>query len=322
MKTKLRTMVAAAVLSFSIAAPALADGWPSRPVRLIVPFAPGGSTDVTGRMVAQKLGEVLGQPVVVDNRPGAAGNLGAEAAVRAPADGYTLLLGGGNNAVNANLYAKLSYDFTKDLIGVALIGVAPNVMVVPPALPVQTVAEFVAFAHDQRGQINYASSGNGATTHLSAELFKSVTGVEMTHIPYKGSSPALTDLMAGHAQVMFDSIISAAPLIRSGKLRALAVTSAHRNSALPEVPSLKEAGVSVEAVSYFGIYAPAGIPAPIAIRLNREIRQIVQMPDVLAKLKDFGVQPQDLDLDAFADFTRAQIASWALPVKLSGARID
>ncbi|MFA7666310.1 MAG: tripartite tricarboxylate transporter substrate binding protein, partial [Burkholderiaceae bacterium] len=276
MKTKLRTMVAAAVLSFSIAAPALADGWPSRPVRLIVPFAPGGSTDVTGRMVAQKLGEVLGQPVVVDNRPGAAGILGAEAAVRAPADGYTLLLGGGNNAVNANLYAKLSYDFTKDLIGVALIGVAPNVMVVPPALPVQTVAEFVAFAHDQRGQINYASSGNGATTHLSAELFKSVTGVEMTHIPYKGSSPALTDLMAGHAQVMFDSIISAAPLIRSGKLRALAVTSAHRNSALPEVPSLKEAGVSVEAVSYFGIYAPAGIPAPIAIRLNREIRQIVQ----------------------------------------------
>ncbi|WP_326535697.1 Bug family tripartite tricarboxylate transporter substrate binding protein [Pseudorhodoferax sp.] len=312
----------AAALALAACGAVLAQDWPARPLKLVVPFAPGGSTDVLGRLVALKLGEALGQPVVVENKPGAAGNLGTEQVVRAAPDGYTLVLGGGSNAVNANLYKNLGFDFVRDLTGVALIGISPNIMVVPPGLPVKSAAEFVDYAKQHRGGMNYASSGNGATTHLAAELFKSVTGVEMTHVPYAGSNPALTALMASQVQVMFDSIISATPLVKGGKLKALAVTSAQRNGALPEVPSLKELGIDVVAVSYFGIYAPEKTPAPVVQRLSTELRRIMKMAEVQERLASFGVQPQDLDTAAFNAFTREQIAGWALPVKLSGARID
>jgi tripartite-type tricarboxylate transporter receptor subunit TctC len=319
---KIAATLAAALAAVVMAAPAAAQDWPAKPIRLVVPFAPGGSTDILGRLVGQKLGEALGQPVVVENKPGAAGNLGTDIVAKAPADGYTISLGGGSNAVNANLVKNPPFDFVRDLTGLGLIGVSPNLMVVPMSLPVKTAPEFVEYARKNQGSMNYASSGNGATTHLAAELFKSVTGTQMTHIPFPGSSPALSALMGSQVHVMFDSIITAAPLVKGGKLRALAVTSATRNPALPEVPTLKEVGINVEAISYFGLYAPAATPAPVLARYNTELRKIMKMPDVQAKLAEFGVQPLDLSQPEFNAFTRKQVEAWAVPVKLSGARID
>ena len=317
----LATMVAAAAVSI-FGGPAAAQEWPTKPVKLVVPFAPGGSTDILGRLVAQKLGEALGQPVVVENKPGAAGNLGTDIVAKSAPDGYTISLGGGSNAVNANLVKNPPFDFVRDLTGLAMIGVSPNLMVVPPSLPVKTAPEFVEFAKKNAGKMNYASSGNGATTHLAAELFKSVTKVQMTHVPFAGSNPALTALMGEQVHVMFDSIITAAPLVRGGKLRALAVTGGTRNPALPDVPTLKETGIDVEAISYFGLYAPAAVPAPIVARYNTELRKIMKLPEVQSKLAEFGVQPMDLSAPDFNAFTRGQVAAWAVPVKLSGARVD
>jgi tripartite-type tricarboxylate transporter receptor subunit TctC len=314
--------ILAACAALLAGSPAVAQDWPSKPIRLVVPFAPGGSTDILGRLVGQKLSEAFGQPVVVENKPGAAGNLGTDIVAKSPPDGYTISLGGGSNAVNANLVKNPPFDFVRDLTGLAMIGVSPNLMVVPPSLPVKTAPEFVDFAKKNQGKVNYASSGNGATTHLAAELFKSVTGVQMTHIPYAGSSPALTALMAEQVQVMFDSIITAAPMVKGGRLRALAVTGPTRNPVLPDVPTLKETGINVEAISYFGLYAPAAVPAPIVARYNTELRRIMKLPDVQAKLSEFGVQPMDLGTADFNAFTRKQVEAWALPVKLSGARVD
>jgi tripartite-type tricarboxylate transporter receptor subunit TctC len=299
-----------------------AQDWPTKPIRLVIPFAPGGSTDVLGRIVAQKLSQALGQSVVVENKPGAAGNLGADEVVRSAPDGYTIVMGGGSNAVNANLYRNLPFDFARDLTGLAMIGVSPNLMVVSTNLPVKTAGEFVQYAKSHKGSMNYASSGNGATTHLAAELFKSVTGTEMTHIPFNGSSPALTALMSGQVDVMFDSIISAAPLVKGGRLRALAVTGPTRNPILPDVPTLKESGINVDAISYFALYAPARIPAAVRTRYNTELRKIMTMPEVASKLAEFGVQPLDLGSDELNAFTREQIQKWAVPVRLSGAHID
>jgi tripartite-type tricarboxylate transporter receptor subunit TctC len=319
---KLRAPLAAACLGLAALMPAAAQNWPTKSIKMVVPFAPAGSTDILGRLVAQKLGEALGQAVVVENKPGAAGNIGMDFLAKSTPDGYTISLGGGSNAVNANLVSHPPFDFLRDVTGVALIGISPNLMVVSTDLPVSTAPEFVEYAKKHKGAMNYGSSGNGATTHLAAELFKSVTGVEMTHIPYAGSSPSLTALMAGQVQVMFDSIITAAPLVKGGRLKALAVTGATHNPTLPNVPTLQEQGIDVEAISYFGIYAPAGTPAPIVARYNTELRKIMKMPDVVAKLAEYGVQPLDLSPQAFADFNRKQVEAWALPVKLSGARID
>ena len=319
---KYLAVILATLAALSFGSPAAAQEFPSKPIKLVVPFAPGGSTDILGRMVAQKLHDALGQPVVVENKPGAAGNLGTDIVAKSAPDGYTISLGGGSNAVNANLVKNPPFDFVRDLTGLAMIGVSPNLMVVPMSLPVKTAPEFVAFAKKNAGQVNYASSGNGATTHLAAELFKSVTGVQMTHVPYSGSSPALTALMGNQVHVMFDSIITAAPLVKGGKLRALAVTGATRNPALPDVPTLKETGINVEAISYFGLYAPAATPAPILARYNAELRKIMKLPEVQAKLAEYGVQPMDLSGPEFNAFTRAQVEAWALPVKLSGARIE
>jgi tripartite-type tricarboxylate transporter receptor subunit TctC len=317
-----KALIAALTCSAFALAPAAAEEWPTRPIKMVVPFAPGGSTDILGRLVAQKLTESLGQPVVVENKPGAAGNIGTEQVAHAPADGYTIVLGGGSNTVNANLYKHLSFDFARDLTGLAMIGVSPNLMVVPPQLPVKTAAEFVDYARKNKGSVNYASSGNGATTHLAAELFKSVTGVEMTHVPFNGSNPALLALMSGQVQVMFDSIISSAPMVKGGKLRALAVTGATRNPVLPDVPTLKESGINVEAISFFALFAPSAVPAPVLVRYNAELRRIMKLPDVKAKLADFGMDPMDLSSGDLNAFTRKQIEGWAVPVRLSGAHVD
>lgn len=312
----------AAVAALLTGTPASAQEWPTRPIRLVVPFAPGGSTDILGRLVGQKLSEALGQPVVVENRPGAAGNVGTDIVAKAPPDGYTISVGGGANAVNANLVRNPPFDFLRDLTGLALIGVSPNLMVVPPSLPVKTAPEFVEYVRRNAGKVNYASSGNGATTHLAAELFKSVTGTQMTHIPYAGSSPALTALVGEQVQVMFDSIITAAPQVKGGKLRALAVTGATRSPVLPDVPTLREVGIAVEAISYFGLYAPAATPAAVVARYSTELRRIMKLPELQARMAEFGVQPMDLSAAEFNAFTRRQVESWALPVKLSGARVD
>jgi len=299
-----------------------AQEWPSRPIKMVVPFAPAGSTDILGRMVAQKLSDALGQSVIVENKPGAAGNLGTDIVSKSLPDGYTILMAGGSNAVNANLYKSLPFDFTRDLSGIALIGISPNVMVVPQSLAVSSAGEFIDYAKKNKGTINYASSGNGATTHLSAELFKSVMGVEMTHVPFNGSNPALLALLSGQVHVMFDSVISATPLIKAGKLKALGVTSPNRIASLPDTPTLKEVGVHVEAISFFGIYAPSKTPPSIIARYSAELRKIMKLSDVSLKLSELGVQPIDLTPIEFQSFTSKQIEGWALPVRLSGARID
>lgn len=235
--------VLAACTAFGAAAQA---PYPAKPIRLIVPYPAGGSTDILGRFIGAKLSMALGQPIAVENRSGANGNIGTEAVARSPADGYTLMLGGAANTINATLYKNLSFDLVKDLTPVAMIGIIPNIMVVPNTVPVKTPGEFVAWAKAQPA-VNYASSGNGASTHMAAELFKLVTGTPMAHVPYRGSAAALTDLIAGRTQVMFDNIASALPQVKAGQLRALAITGPSRSPAAPELPTLKETGLDVEA---------------------------------------------------------------------------
>lgn len=306
----------------AVAAAAPATDFPERPITMIVPFPPGGSTDVLGRLVAQELSQALGQTVIVDNRAGAAGNIGVNEASRAKPDGYTIVIAGGANAINATLYKKLPFDFVRDLTPVGLIGIVQNVMVVRPDFPATTPAEFVTHAQAQPGKLNYASSGNGATTHMAAELFKSVTGTDMVHVPYKGSSPALVDLVGGQVDVMFDSIVSSAELAKSGRLRALAVTGPSRSAALPDVPTLQESGIDVDAVSFFGVFAPAATPLPIVERYNEEIRKIVAKPEISHRLLEMGAEPKDLDVPAFAAFTKGEVDKWAEVVRFSGATAD
>jgi tripartite-type tricarboxylate transporter receptor subunit TctC len=298
------------------------QAYPNRPLRLIVPYPAGGSTDMLGRLMAAKLSDALGQRVVVENRPGANGNIGTEIVARAPADGYTLLIGGAANTINATLYKNLSFDFVKDVTPFAMVGVVPNIMVVPTSLPVKSPQEFIAWAKATGPSVNYASSGNGATTHMSAELFKMVTGTQMTHVPYKGSAPALTDLIAGRTQVMFDNIASALQQVKAGQLRALALTGPERSPAIPELPTLKELGIPVETTSWFGLFVASGTPPEIVERLNRESRRIVTQPDVRSQLEQLGADPRDWSPQQLADYTRAEVEKWARVIQVSGARVD
>jgi tripartite-type tricarboxylate transporter receptor subunit TctC len=298
------------------------SGYPSRPLRLVVPYPAGGSTDMLGRLIGAKLGDALGQRVVVENRPGANGNIGTESIARSPADGYSILIGGAANTINHTLYRNLSFDITKDLIPFAMIGIVPNIMVVPNSLPVKTPQEFIAWAKANAPSVNYASSGNGATTHMSAELFKMVTGTPMTHVPYKGSAPALTDLIAGRTQVMFDNIASALQQVKAGQLRALALTGPDRSPAIPELPTLKELGIAVETTSWFGLFVPAGTPGDIVERLNREVRRIVVQPEVKAQLTQLGAESRDWSVAQLQDYTRAEVEKWAKVIQVSGAKVD
>lgn len=297
-------------------------GYPNRPLRLVVPYPAGGSTDMLGRLIATKLGDALGQRIVAENRPGANGNIGTEAVVRSPADGYTILIGGAANTINQTLYRNLSFDITKDLVPFAMVGIVPNIMVVPTSLPVKTPQEFIAWAKANGPSVNYASSGNGATTHMSAELFKLVTGVQMTHVPYKGSAPALTDLIAGRTQVMFDNIASALQQVKAGQLRALALTGPERSAAIPELPTLKELGIPVETTSWFGLFVPAGTPPDIVERLNQETRRIVVQPELKAQLTQLGAESRDWSVQQLADYTRAEVEKWAKVIQVSGAKVD
>ncbi|MEO7761832.1 MAG: tripartite tricarboxylate transporter substrate binding protein [Casimicrobiaceae bacterium] len=298
--------------------------YPSKPIHIVVPSAPGDGSDLTSRLISDKLAAVLGQSVIVENKMGAGGVVGTEYAARQPPDGYTLIMANaGSHAINAALYSKLSYDPAKDFVAVALIGVAPNMMAVNPSLPVKTVAEFIAYAKANPGTINYASGGNGSSAHLSAELFKSMTGIRMNHVPYKGATPALTDLIGGQVQVMIGNLPPILPHVKSGKLRALAVTTAKRYPGLAEVPTVAESGLAgYETLAWFGLFAPAGTPKDIVIRLNREVNAIIAQPEVRERLLGIGMEPAAGTPEEFTARQAADIAKWKKVVADSGAKID
>jgi tripartite-type tricarboxylate transporter receptor subunit TctC len=312
------------VLLVALATGTSAQPFPSKPIRIVVPFPAGGTTDVLARAAAQKLTDTLGQPAVVDNRPGAGGNIGAELVAKSPPDGYTLLMGTvGTHAINPALYPKLPYDHMRDFAPVILVAGVPNVLVVNPALPVNSVQELVAYAKANPGKLNFASSGSGTSIHLSAELFKTAAGLAMTHVPYKGSSPALMDLIGGQVQLMFDNLPSALPQIRGGKLKALAVTSPERAPALPDVPTIAESGFpGFEASSWFGLLAPAGTPQPTIAKLNAEVAKWLASPEAKEKLLAQGANAAGGTPEDFAKHIAAETAKWQKVVKESGAKVD
>ena len=301
---------------------AAALDYPTRPVRWIVTYPPGGGTDITARIMGQWLSERLGQQFVIENKPGAGNNIGTEAAIHAPADGYTLLLVNPANAINATLYPKLSFNFIRDIAPVAGIMRVPNVMEVNPAVPAKTVAEFIAYAKANPGKINWATSGNGTSVHLSGELFKMMTGVDLTHIPYKGSAPALTDMIAGTVQVIFDNMPPSLPHIRAGSLRALAVTTAVRSEALPDVPTVGETVPGYEASAFYGMGAPKGTPPEIIDKLNKEINAGLADPRIKARLFELGGMLIPGTPADFGKLVAGETDKWAKVIKAGGVALE
>jgi tripartite-type tricarboxylate transporter receptor subunit TctC len=307
----------------ALAESALAEPYPKKPVTIVVPYPPGGPTDIVARVVGQKLGERLGQQVIVDNRPGAGGNIGAALVARAAPDGYTLLLGTTAHAINPSVFPAMNYDILKDFSPVVLLTSLPLVVITNASVPARNVQELVALAKSKQGQLTYASSGNGQSTHLAAELFKTMTGAPMTHVPYKGSAPALTDVAGGQVSVMFDTMLSAMPHIKSGRLKALAVTSAKRSASAPELPTVAESGVpGYEAVAWSGLLAPAHTPPEIVTKLNSEINAILSQPDVQKRFLNDGAEPVGGSPEQFATHISSEVRKWASVAKLSGAKVD
>ena len=300
----------------------LAQDYPTRPIRWIVPYPPGGATDITARIVGAWLSERLGQQVIIENKPGAGNNIGTETAINSPPDGYTLLLVNPANAINATLYPKLSFNFLRDVAPIAGIMRVPNVMEVNPQVPAKTVAEFIAYAKANPGKINWATSGNGTSVHLSGELFKMMTGVQLTHIPYKGSAPALTDLLAGTVDVIFDNMPPSLPHIRAGKLRALAVTTNVRSEALPDVPTVGEAVPGYEASAFFGMAAPKGTPPAIIERLNKEINAGLADPKIKARLAELGGMLTPGTPEDFGKLVAGETEKWAKVIKTGGVALE
>jgi tripartite-type tricarboxylate transporter receptor subunit TctC len=299
---------------------ARAQVYPSRPVRLIVAFPAGGSSDIVARLLGQRLSERLGQPIVIDNRPGAGGNIGTEAVAKAAPDGYTLLLASNTNAVNATLYEKLNFDFINDIEPVAGIVRWPNVMEVIPSVPVKTVPEFIAYAKANAGKINMASGGNGTSQHVAGELFKMMTGVDMVHVPYRGSGPALTDMLAGQVQVMFDPIATSIEHIRAGRLRAIAVTTVARSESLPDLPTISDFVPGYEASSWHGIGVPKNTPIEIINKLNQEIIAALADPRMKTRLADLGGTLLSGSPAEFGKFIVDEIEKWGKVVKFAGIK--
>ena len=320
MKPFSRTLAAAA-LAAACAARAFAQTYPTKPVRIIVPFPPGQASDVIARLVGQKMSENLGQQVVVDNRVGAGGNIGSDLGAKAPPDGYTLTMATAALPISASVYAKLPFDPVKDFATVTLMTVTPLVLIVHPALPVRNVKELVALARSRPGQLNFASSGMGTSHHLSGEMLRTVTGVNIVHVPYKGSQAAHIDLMSGQVAMMFDNILPVRPMVQAGKLKALAVTTPQRSPALPDVPTIAEAGLpNFEAVAWFGMLAPAGTPRDIVTKLNGEIVRVLKLPDVNERLSGMGAIVVGSTPDEFATWMRNEVAKWAKVVKAAGVQ--
>ena len=303
---------------------AQADAYPSKSIRIVVPFPPGGATDIAARLIGTKLSERWKQPVVVENKPGAGGNLGSDIVAKAPPDGYTLVMGvTGSHAINTSLYSKMPYDPVADFEPITQVAVVPNVVVVHPGVPAATLAELVALAKKEPGKLNYASLGNGTAAHLTMEMFKTAAGIDLAHIPYKGSAPAVADLLAGQVQVMVDGLPSALPHVKAGKLRALAVTSAKRSAAAPDLPTIAESGYpGFFADAWSGLFAPKHTPKPIVDKLAAEVQRILDLPDVRERLASLGAEPVGSTPAEFAGHVRREIDKWSRVVKASGARVD
>ena len=316
--------LAALLLTLVICAAAGAQAFPTRPIRIVVPFAPGGATDLIARVVGQKLTESMGQAVVVDNRPGASGMIGADAVAKAAPDGYTLLMAStAEVAINPSLYPRMAYDPDKDLVPVTLAGITPLILVVNPASPFKSVADIVAEARAHPGRVSFASAGNGSVQHLSGELLKVLTSTDMVHVPYKGAAPALTDVLSGQVTMFFSGMPPAMPHVKSGKLRALAVTTPKRSPAAPDVPTMAEAGTAGFDISnWFGLLAPAGTPPDVLERLNAEVVKALAEPAVKARLAEQGAEAVGDTRAQFAAFIQSEKAKYARLIKVSGAKAE
>lgn len=314
-------LLTALVLS-AVCGIAAAQSYPAKTVRMIVGYPPGGPTDLLARIVSQKLSESWGQQVIVDNRPGASGMIGAELTVRAAPDGYTLLMVPVTYAVTPSLYPKMSYDAAKDLAPVAQVAAAPFILVVHPTLPVKTVKDLISLARSRPGQLNYASASTGGMPHLAGELFNTMTGVRMVHIPYKGAAPATTDLLAGQVSLMFNNMLSAMPQVKSGRLRAIAVTSTKRSAAAPELPAIAETVPGYEASGWYAALAPAATPRELIAKINNDMNRIMKMPDVAQRLAGDGVEAVGTTPEQFGIYLRQEIVKWGKVVKASGAKAD
>lgn len=301
-----------------------AQAFPAKALTIVVPFSAGGTTDILARVVGQYMAKDLGQPVIIDNRAGAGGNIGAQMVARAAPDGYTLLMGTvGTHAINQSLYKKMSFDPIKDFAPITRVALVPNLLVANPGQPYKNVKELIAYAKANPGKVSFASSGSGTSIHLSGEMFSQLAGVEMQHVPYKGSAPALTDLLGGQTAIMFDNMPSVIGHVKAGKLRPLAVTTPQRSPALPDVPTIAESGVpGYSATSWFGLLAPASTPAPVIAKLNASVLKALADPEVKKKLAEQGAEPHGEKPEQFAEFIRAETAKWGQTVKQSGATAD
>ncbi|HEV7448108.1 MAG TPA: tripartite tricarboxylate transporter substrate binding protein [Steroidobacteraceae bacterium] len=315
-----RIFIVAMVFACGFAA---AQSYPAKPVRMLVPFPPGGGTDYTARLISQKLTEIWGQQVIVDNRPGASTTIASEIVAKAPADGYTLIMGSTNHTINPSLYPRIPYDTIKDFAPVTVAVTASYVLVVHPSLPAKTVKELIALARTRPGEINYASSGSSGPQHIAGELFKLMAKVDMTHVPYKGGGPAVVALLGGHVQAQFSTPVSALPHVRTGKLRALGVTSLKRSDAIPEVPTISEAALpGYEAVTWWGILAPARTPREIVDKIHGDTVKALQMPDTLDKLAREGVNPAGTTPEQFATMIQVEMVKMGKIVKAANMKID
>jgi len=316
--------LAATLAALTPQAAAAADAYPAKPIRFVVAIPPGGGTDISARSIAHKLAERFAQQVVVDNRPGAGGNIGTDIVAKSAPDGYTILMGSaGPLAINASLFAKMPFDPIKDLAPVTLAASTPNVLVVHPSLPARTVKELIALARARPGEINFASSGHGTPAHLAGELFNSMAGVKLVHVPYKGAAPALADLLGGQVQIMFSTMPPALPHVKDGKLRALAVTSRKRSPAAPDLPTLDEAALAgFEAITWHGVVVPAGTPTTVIALLNREIVAILHLPEVVERLSGQGAEALGSTPEEFAAYIGSESVKWAKVVRESGAKAE
>jgi tripartite-type tricarboxylate transporter receptor subunit TctC len=321
-KSKYYSCLVLCVLCLGIAG-ANAQSYPAKPVRIVVPFPPGGIADLFARIIGQKFNETWGQPGIVDNRPGAGGNIGAEIVAKSPPDGYTLVTGSiGTHAVNASLFSKLPYDPNRDFAPVALIMEAEGLLVVHPSLPVKSVKELIALAKAHPGEIAYASAGYGTAAHLSGELFKSMAKVNLVHVPYKGNVPALTDLIAGQTSLLFATMPTALPHVHSGRLRALAVASSSRSPAAPELPTVADALPGYSVTNWIGFFAPAGTPRDIVMKLNAEVVRVMQAPDIQKRLTSEGAKFSPWTPEQFGAFVKTEQTKWAKVVKDAGIHVD
>jgi tripartite-type tricarboxylate transporter receptor subunit TctC len=307
-------------LSFNLAQ---GQAWPTRPIRFILPFPPGGGTDILGRLIAERLSANLGQPVVTENRGGAGGNVGAEAAARSAPDGYTIVLVAPSLAISPTLYSKLNYDPVKDFASVSLVATVPNVMITQASLPVQSLQEFIAFARSKPGALNFGSGGAGTSNHLAGELFNIVTGAKLVHVPYKGVNLAMQDVLASNVHLVFIGIPAAAPHIKAGRLRALAIVAPQRSHALPEVPTVAEAGLrDFEVTTWYGVLAPAGTSKSVVNRLNAELVKIMHSPELKERLAATGTEPLTSTPDEFAAYIKREIAKWGEVIRKAGVKPD